>query len=94
VMKYKNATAAAERTPEQAEALAPMLEKKPYLDITQWGAADIDADPAQIGKAGSPTNVKAVQNIVFKAKESRTMTGSDDEIDTLIQELLNEKIIG
>lgn len=94
LMKYKNATIAAERTPEQAEALAPVLEKKPYLNITQWGAADIDADPAQIGKAGSPTNVKAVQNIVFKAKESRTMTGSDDEIDTLIQELLNEKIIG
>ena len=57
-------------------------------------AADIDADPAQIGKAGSPTNVKAVQNIVFKAKESRTMNSSDEEIDTLIQELLNEKIIG
>jgi electron transfer flavoprotein beta subunit len=94
VMKYKNATAAAERTPEQAEVLASVIAKKPYLDITQWGAADIDADPAQIGKAGSPTNVKSVQNIVFKAKESRTMNGSDEEIDTLIQELLNEKIIG
>ena len=94
LMKYKNATAAAERTSEQAEALAALIAKKPYLDITQWGAADIEADPAQIGKAGSPTNVKAVQNIVFKAKESRTLTSSDEDIDTLIQELLNEKIIG
>lgn len=94
VMKYKNATAPAERTPEQSEALAAIIEKKPYLNITQWGAADIDADPAQIGKAGSPTNVKAVQNIVFKAKESRTLTASDEDIDNLIVELLNDKIIG
>ena len=94
VMKYKNATAPTERTPEQNAALADMLNKKPYLNITQWGAADIDADPAQIGKAGSPTNVKAVQNIVFKAKESRTLTASDEDIDNLIVELLNDKIIG
>lgn len=94
VMKYKNATAPAERTSEQNAALADMLNKKPYLNITQWGAADIDADPAQIGKAGSPTNVKAVQNIVFKAKESRALTASDEDIDNLIVELLNDKIIG
>ncbi len=93
VMKYKNATVVAERNPEDA-ALAAMIEQKPYLDITQWGAADIEADPKQIGKAGSPTNVKAVKNIVFKAKESRTLTGSDEDINELIVELLNEKIIG
>ena len=49
---------------------------------------------AQVGKAGSPTNVKAVQNIVFKAKDSRTMTASDADVEGLIIELLNEKIIG
>ncbi|MDY6285044.1 MAG: electron transfer flavoprotein subunit beta/FixA family protein [Hallerella sp.] len=94
VMKYKKATVAAERKPEQADADAALLAKKPFLNITQWGAADIDADPAQIGKAGSPTNVKAVKNIVFKAKESRTLTASDADIDGLIKELLEEKIIG
>ena len=94
LMKYKNATAKAERTPEQNETLASLIETKPYLDITQWGAADIEADPNQIGKAGSRTNVKAIKNIVFKAKESRTLTSSDEDIDNLIVELLNEKIIG
>ena len=88
IMKYKNATCKAER-PADAEAPA-----KAYLDITQWGAADIDADPAQIGKAGSPTNVKAVQNIIFKAKESKTLTGSDEDVENVIVELLNDKIIG
>lgn len=94
VMKYKKATVPAERNPEEAEAWQTLIARKPFLDITQWGAADIDADPNQIGKAGSPTNVKAVKNIVFKAKESRTMTGSDEDINNLIQELINEKIIG
>ena len=94
VMKYKKATVPAERNPEEAEAWHTLIARKPFLDITQWGAADIDADPKQIGKAGSPTNVKAVKNIVFKAKESRTMTGSDEDINNLIQELINEKIIG
>ena len=94
VMKYKHATVKAERTPENAEKYAELIARKPFLDITQWGAADIEADMAQVGKAGSPTNVKAVQNIVFKAKDSRTMTASDADVEGLIIELLNEKIIG
>ena len=94
VMKYKNATAPAERPAEQAEVIAALVEKKPYLNITQWGAADIDADLKQVGKAGSPTNVKTVKNIVFKAKESQTLTASDADVEGLIVELLNEKIIG
>lgn len=63
-------------------------------EFPQWNAQDIDADLSQVGKAGSPTNVKAVKNIVFKAKESRTMTASDADVEGLIVELLNEKIIG
>lgn len=55
--------------------------------FTQWGVADIDADPMQIGKAGSPTNVKAVKNIVFKAKENKTLTPSDEDIRDLINGL-------
>jgi electron transfer flavoprotein beta subunit len=92
VMKYKYASVVLER--EGDEKLTAAAANKPYLDITQWGAADIDCDPEQIGKTGSPTNVKKVENIVFKAKESRTMTGSDEDINALMQELINEKIIG
>lgn len=88
IMKYKKATIKAERPAD-----APMPDK-PYLDITQWGADDICADPAQIGKAGSPTNVKEVVNIVFKAKESKRLTSSDADIENLIVEMLNEKLIG
>ena len=94
IMKFKNATVVAERKPEDAEKYEALIAKKPYLNIPQWGAADIEADPAQIGKAGSPTNVKAVKNIVFKAKESRTLTASDADVEGLIKELLDGKIIG
>ena len=38
--------------------------------------------------------LKTVQNIVFQAKESQTLSGSDADVEGLIQELLNEKIIG
>ena len=93
VMKYKRATCPSER-PAEPGKYDYLYEQKPYLNLTQWSVADVDGDPAQCGNAGSPTKVKAVQNIVFQAKESKTLSGSDADVEGLIQELLNEKIIG
>ena len=93
VMKYKRATCPAER-PAEGTAYDYLYEQKPYLNLTQWSVADVDGDPAQCGGAGSPTRVKAVQNIVFQAKESKTLSSSDSDVEGLIKELLNEKIIG
>lgn len=92
VMKYKRATAPIERTADMP--YAEEYDKKPYLTLTQWGAADIDADLQQCGMAGSPTKVKAVQNIVFKAKESKRLTAADAEVEGLIKELLESHTIG
>ena len=58
-----------------------------------WSVADVDGDPEQCGLSGSPTKVKAIQNIVFQAKESKTISASDQEIDSLIAELKSEKIL-
>jgi hypothetical protein len=44
--------------------------------------------------AGSPTKVKTVQNVVFATKESRTLTGSDADVEQLIVELLDSHTIG
>ena len=93
VMKYKRATCPSER-PAEPGKYEYLYEQKPYLNLTQWSVADVDGDPQQCGGAGSPTKVKAVQNIVFQAKESKTLSGSDADVEGLIQELLNEKIIG
>ena len=92
VMKYKRATAPMERQPEAKYNY--LYEERPYLTLNQWTVADVDGDPQQCGLSGSPTKVKAVKNIVFQAKESKTLTGSDTDIEGLIKELLDEKIIG
>lgn len=73
---------------------ASEYEKKPYLKIQQLTCADVEADLSQCGLAGSPTKVKAVENIVFKAKESKVMTGSDEDVNGLIRELLASHTIG
>ena len=92
MMKYKRALAPAEQKADMP--YAEEYARKPYLTITQWGAADIDADIAQCGLAGSPTKVKTVQNVVFTTKESRTLTGSDADVEQLIVELLDSHTIG
>lgn len=94
VMKYKNAKPAPEIAALTDEAEKAYYAARPYLTITQWGAADIEADPEQIGKAGSPTNVKAVKSIVFTAKESKSFTSSDEDIDSLMAELIGSNTIG
>lgn len=92
VMQYKRATCPMERTGD--EPWKALYDERPYLTLNQWSVADVDGDPDQCGLSGSPTKVKTVQNIVFQAKESKTLTGSDADVESVIKELLNEKIIG
>ena len=93
VMKYKRATAPMER-PAEGLPYAEEYDKKPYLTVTQWGVADVDGDLEQCGLAGSPTKVKAVQNIVFKAKESKQLTAAAADVESLVKELLDSHTIG
>jgi len=92
VMKYKYASCPMERPADDPRK--DLYEERPYLNLNQWSVADIDGDPQQCGLAGSPTKVKTVQNISFQAKENKTLTASDADVESLITELLNEKIIG
>lgn len=92
VMKYKHATAPMERTPGMP--YAELYEERSYLTLNQWSVADVDGDPQQCGLSGSPTKVKAVQNIVFQAKECKRLSAADADIEGMVKELLSEKIIG
>ena len=97
VMKFKRALAPLELPQGQTYEDLPYADeygKKAYLKIQQLTTADINADLQQCGLAGSPTKVKAVENIVFKAKESKVLTGSDEDINGLVQELLASHTIG
>lgn len=98
VMKYKRALGGQEKaaiTKDGAELpYADLYEKRPYLNLVEWTTADVNADLNQCGLSGSPTKVKAVQNISFQAKESKTLTASDADIEGLITELIANHEIG
>lgn len=98
VQKYKHALGAqekAERT-KGGEPLpyAELYDSRPYLNLVEWSVADVGGDVAQCGLSGSPTKVKTIENIVFQAKESRSLTDSDADIEALMKELISNHTIG
>jgi len=93
VMKYKRAVSTSEAT-KLSEAEAAIVAAHPELTIPEWGAAFVDADPTQIGLPGSPTKVKAIENVVFTAKESRRLDNNDGQIEELVKELIANHTIG
>ncbi|GAB6395209.1 MAG: electron transfer flavoprotein subunit beta [Bacteroidales bacterium] len=92
VQKYKYAKTASER--KETGADAALFRSRPYLDLQEWSAADVQADAAQCGLSGSPTKVKKVESIVFQAKESTTLAPDDAAIDRLMKELIANHTIG
>ena len=94
LMAYKYATTPSERG-NLDESRRALVESRPDLHLHEWSAAFVDADPAQIGLAGSPTKVKAIENVVFTAKESLRLDGANDgSIEDLIKELIANHTIG
>lgn len=94
VMTYKRAA-----SPYELKALDPeqqaWVEARPQMQLKEWGAAFVEADPMQIGLNGSPTKVKAIENVVFTAKESLTLKGEDDTgLENLIKDLITNHTIG
>lgn len=93
IMKYKYAVSPSEKNALSEEKQA-FVNDRPYLQLQEWGAAFVDADPAQIGLPGSPTKVKSIENVVFTAKESRRLDNDDAQIEDLIKELIANHTIG
>ena len=93
LMKYKYAVSPSEKA-KLSEDDQAFVDARPYLNIEEWSAAYVEADPEQIGLAGSPTKVKAIENVVFTAKESRCLENNDEQIENLIKELITNHTIG
>lgn len=91
LMYYKAARCASE---PMSELLARRVAADPQLQIVEWGAADINPDPTQLGLQGSPTKVKRIENVVFQTKEAKCLGASDEEIEALIRELMAAHTIG
>ena len=93
LMKFKRAVSPSEKA-KLSEQEQAFVDARPYLNLQEWSAAFVEADPEQIGLAGSPTKVKAIENVVFTAKESRRMENNDEQIEELIKELIANHTIG
>ncbi|MDR1739012.1 MAG: electron transfer flavoprotein subunit beta/FixA family protein [Candidatus Symbiothrix sp.] len=93
IQKYKYAKTPSEKQ-AAADEYAPLFDSRDYLNLVEWSTADIDADTQQCGLSGSPTKVKKIENVVFQAKESKTLDASDAQIEALIVELIANHTIG
>ena len=93
LMKYKYAVSPSEKA-KLAEDAQAFVDARAHLQIQEWGAAFVEADPAQIGFPGSPTKVKNVESVVFVAKDARRLDDNDAQIEDLIKELIVNHTIG
>lgn len=93
VMKYKHARTDSEMQ-DASEDYLGLHRSRPYLHIDEWSAASIKVDESALGLSGSPTKVKKIENVVFKAKESKVLSSKEDEIDELVRELISNHTIG
>ncbi len=94
IQKYKYAATPSEKAKLSPEVLK-LVEERPYLNLQEWSAAFVEADPEQIGLKGSPTKVKGIVNVVFQAKESKRLDGNNQqELEDLVKELIENHTIG
>jgi electron transfer flavoprotein beta subunit len=93
LMKYKHARTFTEEQDNEHNSYLP-IEAKANLRIPEWGVANVGGDEIHYGLSGSPTKVKKIENIVHQAKESKILTSSFEDIDSLIKELFSSHTIG
>ena len=93
-MKYKFAQTKSEIAAAPDCMASAMASAKAYLQIVELAAADVDPDETQLGLQGSPTKVKKIENVVFAAKEAKKLSGSDEEMNSLMVELIASHTLG
>ena len=93
IQKYKYAKTATERQ-EADIAHVELFKLRPYLNLPEWGVADVDANVRLCGLAGSPTQVKKIESVIFQTKESKTLEPADACIEALMKELIANHTIG
>ncbi len=93
LMKYKHAKTVSELQ-ESTEDYIQLTKDRPYLKIEEWSVTDLNAEETYLGLSGSPTKVKKIENVIFKAKESKVLSTTDNDIDNLMKELIDNHTIG
>ena len=93
LQKYKHAKTITERQADTTDYI-DLYDSRPFLNLTEWGVVDVEADIEQCGLKGSPTKVKKIENVIFQAKESKHYGDSDEEMEELIKELIDNHTFG
>jgi electron transfer flavoprotein beta subunit len=78
---------------ESEEALEAYLTEK-KLKIEVWSADDVDADENLLGLSGSPTQVYKVNFVHLGATEAKNIAPDAESIRVMIEELIQEYIVG
>jgi electron transfer flavoprotein beta subunit len=78
---------------ETEEELEAYLTEK-NLKIEVWTAADVDADESLLGLSGSPTQVYKVNFVMLGAAEAKDISADEESIRAMIEELVQEYIVG
>jgi electron transfer flavoprotein beta subunit len=95
VMQYKHARTVTEMQDANVETrLIASLQERPYLLIDEWNADFVKADEKFLGLSGSPTKVKKIDNVILTQKENKTLTSSNEDMEQLMTELLESRVIG
>ena len=74
---------------ENIEALQEHFISK-GLFIEVWGIDDINADPEEVGFAGSPTMVKKIESISLTGKGFKEIEPTDEGIKNFVAELIED----
>lgn len=93
LMRFKHARTLTELQ-EEVRDYTELFDKRPYLQIDEWTVADLDANVEFLGLSGSPTKVKKIENVVLQQKETKLLTDSDTDVESLMKELIDTHIIG
>jgi electron transfer flavoprotein beta subunit len=94
VMQFKHARTKSEISNVETNCHSPLPTQRPYLLIEEWNADFVKADENLLGLSGSPTKVKRIDNVILTQKENKTLTSSDTDIEQLMTELLETRVIG
>ena len=68
--------------------------KEKGLLIEEWNGDDLAIDPARCGRTGSPTWVKKIERVVLTGGEHKSYPSTDEGVQQLMQELIEEHTFG
>ena len=78
---------------ETEETLRDYLAER-KLEIPIWTVNDLEIDKNQLGLSGSPTQVYKVSFVKLGATEAKEISPDEEHIRAMIEELIQEYIVG